>query len=91
MPNPTVPAAATGLPCTQLPLADLIERERLRTRIEAAVARLIDALDAIDGDADLEDDDAEPVNEDGDVLDQGEEWLLEPHALDQTEYRGSAR
>ena len=47
-------------------LAELIERERIRSKIEAAVARLIDALDAIDHDPDLEDThDAEAVNEDG--------------------------
>jgi hypothetical protein len=61
-------------------LADLIAREKLRTRIEVAVARLIDALDAIDAPvADREPeidhdvlDAGEAVDEDGDPLDVGE-------------------
>ena len=47
--------AAQSVTVTDMPtIADILARERLRNRIEAAVARLIDALDAIDGDPEAE-------------------------------------
>ena len=84
MPNTTVRAAAIGLPLPPRSLAKLIERERLRSRIEAAVARLIDALDAIDAAGtdleethDAEDDpaDAEPSLGSREVTDQRHGWV----------------
>ncbi len=49
-----VSAAATGLPIAHPRLVELIERRKLRLKIEAAVSRLIDVLDEIDPDPEFE-------------------------------------